>query len=484
MIDALIIGAGFSGICAAIKLKQAGFEFLLLERAMTVGGTWRDNTYPGCACDIPSVLYSFSFAPSRNWTRTYPQQPEIQAYLERVFRDYELGPHTRFNIDVLECRFDETRSVWSVIARTTHGVHQFEARHVVMATGPLNKPALPDIPGRDFFHGVQFHSMNWRHDVDLTNRHITVIGTGASAIQFVPEIAKVAASVTVFQRTPPWVVPRMDRPVGAIRSVLRAIPGLQRLERSLVYWRNETVATAFLGGKRALSWIKSAAKWHMRRALTNKALQHSLTPNYEPGCKRILVSDDWYPALNRGNVRLICGSPKMIERAAVVTQNDETIKADMIVYGTGFKVQEFVRPMKVFGRGGVDLGEIWRDAPAKSYYGICVNRFPNMFALVGPNTGLGHNSIVFMIEAQMRWIIKALSRARDESKQIIEVTPEAEARVYGETQDKMSRSVWATGGCKSYYKAENGRIDTIWPDYTWKYWLKTRRFEARDFTLT
>jgi cation diffusion facilitator CzcD-associated flavoprotein CzcO len=481
MIDAVIIGGGFSGICAAIKLKQAGFEFLLLEKAMTIGGTWRDNTYPGCACDIPAALYSFSFAPGRNWTRIYPQQSEIQTYLERVFRDFELSPHTRFNIDVIECQFESAQNAWLISARTAHGMHRFEARHVIMATGPLNKPALPDLPGKDFFHGTQFHSMHWRHDIDLTGRRVCVIGTGASAVQFVPEIARIAASVTVFQRTPPWVVPRRDRPIGFFRAALRAVPVFRKIERAAIFWRHEMVAMAYLGNAAVLSAIKAIASRNMRKTFVDRAARVSITPSYDPGCKRVLLSDDWYPTLARSNVRVVSGAPKMIERNAVLTHENESIKTDVLIYATGFKAHDFVRPMKVVGRDGAELGGLWHNASAASYYGLCVNGFPNLFMLVGPNTALGHNSIVFMIEAQVGWVVNALTQARSEGRTTVEVTRSAQERVYANIQKKIAGTVWVTGGCNSYYKTDDGRVDTIWPDYSWKYWLKIRRFDVRDF---
>ncbi|MGL4231701.1 MAG: flavin-containing monooxygenase [Casimicrobium sp.] len=481
MLDVIIIGTGFSGICAAIKLREAGFSVLMLEQEDTLGGTWRDNTYPGCACDVPSVLYSLSFAPNKEWTRSFPQQPEIHAYMKRVFIDYELHDVTRFQHRVIRCEFDEASHCWRVSARTPISTVTFEARFQVLGLGPLNKPSLPRIEGEGSFRGQRFHSMHWQHDIDFADKKVVVIGTGASAIQFVPEIAKHAAQVTVFQRTPPWVVPRRDRALGALHRAARRVAILNWLERAFIYWRNELVAVAFLGNRRLLNALKWAGRWNIKRALRNHPHAEALIPDYAPGCKRLLVSDDWYPTLARANVRVVSSAPLRFDATGVFTAEGEHIDANVVIYGTGFRVQEFVRPVQVLGREGVDAAELWRDRPAPTYYGVAARMYPNSFALVGPNTGLGHNSIIFMIEAQVHWIVEAIKYARRNGYRRIEVRDDAQAACYECVQKQMKRTVWASGGCKSYYQATDGRIDTLWPNYTWKYWLFSRKFKASDF---
>jgi cation diffusion facilitator CzcD-associated flavoprotein CzcO len=367
------------------------------------------------------------------------------------------------------------------MTQTDAGAVTYESRFQVLGLGPLNKPSIPDIPGAENFLGPRFHSMQWRHDIDFTGKRVAVIGTGASAIQFVPEIAKTAAQVTVFQRTPPWIVPRRDSELGSVHRSLRRIALFRSIERAFIYWRNELVAVAFLGNRSLLSLLKRVGRWHMKQTLRGRTDLESLLPNYDPGCKRLLLSDDWYPTLAKPNVRVVPGEPKRIESDAVITASDESIATDVIVYGTGFRIQEFVRPVRVVGVAGVEAGALWRAAPAPTYLGIAARSFPNSFALVGPNTGLRHNSIVFMIEAQVHWIVQTLKHARDNKAKRIEVSEAAQRDWYANVQQRMRRTVWASGDCKSYYQAADGRIDTLWPDYTWRYWLRTRKFCAADF---
>jgi cation diffusion facilitator CzcD-associated flavoprotein CzcO len=474
----LIVGAGFGGICAAIQLQRAGFSYLLLERAAEVGGTWRDNTYPGCACDIASVLYSLSFAPNPDWTRSYPLQGEIQRYIVGVAERFGLRERLRCGVEIVSLHYDEAQARWQASAASGE---QFSASYVILATGPFTKPALPDIAGLASFRGPMFHSMQWRHDVDLRGRRVAVIGTGASAVQFVPEVAKLASQLTVFQRTPPWVLPRPDKPYGALRRRLqRALPLAQRLARWGVYWRNELLAFGFLGNRLAQRAARALALAHLRRAVPDAALRALLTPDYAPGCKRVLLSNDWYPTLRKPHVRLVTAPIVRVEPDAVISGDGQRHAAEVLILGTGFRLTEFVAPMTVTGRGGVELAALWRTQPAATLLGICAHGFPNLFALVGPNTGLGHNSIVFMIESQMRFVLRALRFARERGIASLELRAEAQASSYAEVQRKMQRTVWASG-CRSYYQRADGRIDTLWPDFTWRYWLKAGRFDARQF---
>lgn len=485
------MGAGFGGLCAAIRLRESGVQSLvILERSAEVGGTWRDNVYPGCACDVPSHMYSFSFAPNTQWTRPYPQQQEIQDYILRVTEAYALRPLIRFNADVGALRWLAEQQCWQI---ELQGQAPVLARHVILATGPLNKPAIPDIPGVDRFAGESFHSSHWRHDVNLKGKRIAVVGTGASAIQFVPEIAPGAAHVDVFQRTPAWVMPRWDHPYGVLRRLLyRFVPGLQRLSRWRVYWFNEWIGTGFMGSARMQAMLKRLAGHHLRSQVADPATRAALTPDFNPGCKRLLISNTWFPTLQRPNVRLVTQAVTAIAPNGVVGADGTLYPCDVIVWGTGFKATEFVAPMRVYGEAGVDgpsvggsatvpeLGAIWHSHPAATRLGITVAGFPNLFLLVGPNTGLGHNSIIFMIECQVHYIVQALKSLRKRQQDVLRLRPGVQRDEYTQIQQKMKGTVWSSG-CKSWYQNADGHIDTLWPGYTWDYWLKTRRFQVGDY---
>lgn len=489
-VDVAIVGAGFGGLCAAIRLRASGVQsVVILERSHEVGGTWRDNIYPGCACDVPSHLYSFSFAPNTRWTRPYPQQQEVQDYILRVTDDYALRPLIRFNTDVAAMRWLADQACWQI---EIVGQAPCMARHVVLATGPLNKPAIPDLPGLSSFTGQSFHSSHWRHDIDLRGKRVAVVGTGASAVQFVPEIAVDAAHVTVFQRTPAWVLPRWDKPYGAIRRwAYRYVPLLQRLSRWRVYWFNEFVGMGFMGSARIQGMLKRLAGHHLRQQVSDAAVRKDLTPDFNPGCKRLLISNTWFPALQRANVELVTQAVGGIAPNGVVGTDGRLYPCDVIIWGTGFKATEFVAPMRIYGAPSPttatdvgttapELGSVWRGNPAASHLGITVAGFPNLFMLVGPNTGLGHNSIIFMIECQVDYVVKALASLRDRKQPVLQLRADVQRADYAAIQQKMKGTVWSSG-CKSWYQHADGHIDTLWPGYTWEYWLKTRRFESADY---
>ena len=473
-----VIGAGFAGLGAAIRLRAAGLgEVTVYERASSLGGTWRDNEYPGCACDIPSQLYSFSFAPNPDWTRMYPAQAEIRAYLEKVADDFGLRDCLRFNAELVEAAFDEAAALWRL--RFADG-RSAEAEVLVGATGPLSKPAFPRIEGMERFEGVAFHSSRWRGDVDLAGRRVAVIGTGASAIQLVPRIAEAASRVTVYQRTPPWVLPHRDRPLAPWeRRLYRALPLVQRLRRWLLYLRQELLVFGFLGGAGVQERFRRFALGQLERQVADPALRTALTPDYAPGCKRLLISNDWYPALQRPNVELVPEAVARLEGREVVTASGARRAADVVVFATGFAATDFVTPLRILGRGGRDLAATWK-AGAATHLGIAVAGFPNFFLLVGPNTGLGHNSLVFMIEAQLRYLEGALRALRAPGARTLEVKPEAQARSYAEVQARMRKTVWASG-CRSWYLSADGRNDTLWPGSTIDYWRRTRRFDRENY---
>lgn len=490
LIDAVIVGAGLGGLCAAIRLRASGVDSIaILERSAEVGGTWRDNVYPGCACDVPSHMYSFSFAPHTGWTRPYPQQQEIQDYILRITGAYALRPLIRFDSDVQALRWLADRQCWQI---DVQGQPLMLARHVILATGPLNKPAIPELPRADQFAGETFHSSHWRHDIDLQGKRIAVVGTGASAIQFVPEIAPAAAHVDVFQRTPAWVMPRWDQPYGAVRRWLYGnVPGLQRLSRWRVYWFNEWIGMGFMGSVRMQNLLRRLSGHHLRSQVKSPAMREALTPDFTPGCKRLLISNTWFPTLQRSNVRLVTQAVAAIAPQGVVGADGTLYPCDVIVWGTGFKASELVAPMKIYGEAqessqGRDLDSVpelsalWRTQPAATRLGITVAGFPNFFMLVGPNTGLGHNSIIFMIECQVNYIVQALKSLQKSGQTVLRLRTDVQQGEYARIQQKMVGTVWSSG-CKSWYQNAQGQIDTLWPGYTWQYWLQSRRFQTRDY---
>ncbi len=477
-VEVVIVGAGFAGLCAAIKLQEAGkTSFLVLERSTEVGGTWRDNEYPGSACDVPSHLYSYSFEPNTQWTRPYPQQPEIQSYILRVTEKYGLRPMIRFGVSVQKMQWLPERKLWQI---DREGDTPLLAEHVILATGPLNKPSIPALPGLSMFTGPTFHSSQWRHDVDLRGKRVAVVGTGASAVQFVPEIADIAQQVTVFQRTAAWVLPRWDRPYGRVRRwAYRAVPGLQRLNRWRIYWFNELVGVGFMGVKWMQAMLKRMAMRHLSAQVPSQSLRAALTPNFNPGCKRLLISNTWFPALQKPQVKLVTSAVQEIRSSGVLDADGVEHPCDVIIWGTGFQATEFVAPIQIFGETtngtALELGAHWRTQAAATHLGISVARFPNLFLLVGPNTGLGHNSIIFMIECQVDYVVQALQVKGAGGHQPLRLRPEVQTADYAQVQNDMKRTVWSSG-CHSWYQNSQGNIDTLWPGYTWEYWLKTRKF--------
>ncbi len=479
-IEIAIIGAGLGGLCAAIRLQQQGITSItVLERNAEVGGTWRDNVYPGCACDVPSHLYSLSFEPNTEWTRPYPQRAEIQAYILRVVEKYRLRNVIRFNTEVSHMRWMPELLHWQI---DVQGQASLQARQVILATGPLNKPLIPNVPGIETFQGVAFHSNQWRADVSLAGKRVAVVGTGASAVQLVPEIAPQCKTLTVFQRTPAWVLPRKDVLYGPFKLwMYRHVPGLQRLNRWRVYWFNEFIGMGFMGSKRVQNLLRGYSRLHMRQQIADKALRNALTPSFTPGCKRLLISNTWFPALQQSNVTLVTQPVTQIAPQGVVSAQGTLYPCDVIIWGTGFKATEFVTPMKIWGEAGQpELSDLWRNQPAASRLGISVAGFPNLFMLVGPSTGLGHNSIIFMIEAQVDYIIKALKSLADAGRTALKLRPAAQSQDYAAIQQKMKRTVWATG-CHSWYQSADGHIDTLWPGFTWQYWLDTRGFDTAQY---
>ncbi|HEX2316273.1 MAG TPA: NAD(P)/FAD-dependent oxidoreductase [Thermomonospora sp.] len=477
--EVAIIGAGFGGIGMAIRLRQAGLhDLVILEKAGEPGGTWRDNTYPGAGCDVPSHLYSFSFEPRTGWSRRYAEQPEILDYLRHCVRKYGIAPQLRCGTEVTEARFDEDAGLWRI--STTRG--DLTARALVSACGQLNRPALPDLPGRDAFGGVAFHSARWDHTADLDGRRIAVIGTGASAIQFVPWLAERAARLHVFQRSAPYVIRKPDREYTPLGNTLqRVVPGLYPLSRAALYALHEARALGFVRYPALMGPMERRFHRDLRRQVADPALRKALTPGYPMGCKRVLISNAYYPALTRPNVELVTDAVTEITPRGVRTADGTERAVDVLVYGTGFRSTEFLAPMKITGLGGRELNEAWRDG-AHAHLGITVSGFPNLFLLYGPYTNLGHNSIIYMLESQFRYVLGCLRALRRAGLRWIDVRPDVQDAFRRRMRERMRATVWERG-CQSWYMTADGTVVNNWPGFTFAYRNATRRPDPRHFRV-
>lgn len=469
-----IAGAGMSGLCMAIQLKQAGFDsFVLFERSNDVGGTWAANTYPNAGCDIPSFLYSFSFAPNHDWSQKYARQPEILAYLRYCAEKFVIVPHIRFATAVDRAEFDQETNSW----RVTTSDGETESFDVfVSAVGQLSRPKIPEFSGMAEFQGAIFHSAQWNHDFDLTQKRVAVIGSGASAIQFLPEVSERAASVTLFQRSPPWITGLNNyRYPKWATWIFRHIPLAARLHRLWIYLVCEACWTGFRkdtwASKRYTSFLKS----RLKRQVTGP-LRETLTPNHAAGCKRILLSDDYYSTLQRENVEVVTSSVDGLTTRGICSGGREW-NVDAIILATGFEASPFLVPMQVIGRSGISLHDMWK-ADAGAYLGMMKPGFANFFMLYGPNTNLGHNSIVFMAECQTTFIVNALRKMRRRRSQSIDVTPAAAAEFAALVQRRLQKTVWS-GDCNSWYKTDDGKLINNWCGTAIEYWLKTRRLNSK-----
>jgi cation diffusion facilitator CzcD-associated flavoprotein CzcO len=475
----VIVGSGFSGLGMAIRLLKDGErDFVLLERAGEIGGTWRDNTYPGCRCDVPSHLYSFSFAPNPSWSSTFSPQPEILDYLRDVARRFGVLPHVRFHTELESAEWDEEGSRWRL--GTSQG--PITADVLVLGQGPLSEPRLPEVPGIESFEGKAFHSAQWDHDHDLDGERVAVVGTGASAIQFVPAIQPRVGRLHVFQRTPPWVVPHPNRAMTALeRALYRRLPVAQLAMRAGIYWARESFVLQFRH-RRVRRLATRMALRQLEKQVPDPELRAKLTPRYELGCKRILPTDEWYPALMQPNVEVVTEGISEVRPSSIVAADGSEREVDTIIFGTGFHVTDIQIADRVRGREGRPLAEVWDGSP-EAYKGAAVAGYPNLFFLVGPNTGLGHNSIVFMIESQVNYVADALRTMRRRGARTVEVRPEAQAAYNAELQERTRGTVWVSGGCASYYIDRNGRNSTLWPTFTWPFRRRTREFDEGAYAL-
>lgn len=474
----VIIGTGFGGLGMAIKLKLAGYsEITLLEKADRVGGTWRDNTYPGAACDVQSHFYSYSFEPKHDWSRKFGLQKEILGYMEHCVAKYRLGPHIRFRAEVTDARFDDHANRWTVILA---GGEQLQANVLITATGQLNQPGWPKLERLERFAGKLFHSARWDHDYDLTGKRVAVIGTGASAIQFVPEIAPKVAQLHLFQRSAAWVLPKPDRPFKPWEQALfRAVPAWDRIYRYLIYWKNESRALAFTRFSGLLEYYANQARREARRHVTDPDKLRHIIPDYKIGCKRILISNDWYPAINRPNVDLVTDPIDRIDESGVLTRDGHHYPVDAIICGTGFRATEFLSPIRITGRGGKTLNQAWSEG-ASAFKGITVSGFPNLFMLYGPNTNLAHNSILYMLESQFRYVLTCLEALQKYPGAAMDVRQDRQDRFTQVIQEGLEDTVWSSG-CRSWYLDENGRNTVNWPGFTFTYRLATRRVDTADY---
>ncbi|MCX5043719.1 NAD(P)/FAD-dependent oxidoreductase [Aldersonia sp. NBC_00410] len=475
----LIIGSGFAGLGAAIRLRQDGRnDFLVLERSNEVGGTWRDNTYPGAACDVPSHLYSYSFALNPDWSRSFSAQGEIQSYIVSVADKYGVREKHVFGCDVTGARWNADRAHWEVDTN----LGSYTADFVISAVGALCEPALPDIKGIESFTGEIFHSAQWNHASDLRGKRVAVIGTGASAIQIVPAIAPEVAHLDVYQRTAPWLLPRMDRAYTAPeRFAFKYLPGFQRLSRAGIYAMREAQVVGLAKNPKFMKPLELIARAKLRAEVRDADLRAKVTPNFQIGCKRMLISNNYYPALGRDNVDLVTDGIAEIRENAVASVDGTVREVDAIVVATGFHVTDSPTFETITGRDGRTLAATFEEIGQQGYKGTTVANFPNMFFLVGPNTGLGHTSMVYMIESQINYVADAMRTIDRSGLRTVEVRRDAQDAYNRDLQDRLSASVWMNGGCASWYLDKHGNNTTLWPGFTFEFRSLTKNFDLSAY---
>ncbi|MFT4127184.1 MAG: NAD(P)/FAD-dependent oxidoreductase [Gordonia sp. (in: high G+C Gram-positive bacteria)] len=485
-VEVAIIGAGFSGLGAAITLTQHGFDdYVILDRGADFGGTWRDNTYPGAACDVASNLYSYSFAPNPNWSRSFSHQPEIHRYLNDVADHYGVRGKARFATDVTNAAWDSEDRHWILDTITDGTKSTYRARHLIGAVGPLCEPNNPDIAGIDSFAGTVMHSARWDNDHDFTGKRVAVIGTGASAIQIVPELAKVVGHLDVYQRTAPWIVPRTERAYTALEHwAFQHVPLTQTASRAGIYAFNEFVALGLTYAQPALKPVELLARGNILRSIRDKELRAKVTPNFQIGCKRILRSNAWYPALARPNVDLVTDPIERITPTGIVTADGTERDIDVLVVATGFHVTDSPVFDTIHGTDGTTLAQSWDANGMQGYKGSTVHGFPNMFLMVGPSTGLGHTSMVYMIESQLNYLVGYLEAARAGNLTRIEVRADVQQRYNEGIQRDLRNSVWVDGGCASWYQDAHGNITTLWPGFTFNFRRATRTFDVAAYDVS
>jgi cation diffusion facilitator CzcD-associated flavoprotein CzcO len=474
-----IIGSGFGGLATAIQLLKKNIQdFTILEKAEDVGGTWRENQYPGAACDVQSHMYSLSYAPKTDWSKRYAEAPEIFQYIQDLIQDYQLKPYIQFKQKVLSTRYNEQRCLWQI---KTESGQQVEAQFLIFASGPLHVPQIPKIKGIEKFKGEIFHSSEWNHAYDLKGKNVASIGTGGSAIQYIPEIAPLTKQLHVFQRTAAWVIPRDERAYTQIDKKLFAkYNWFRKLHRARLYWSNESRVVPIVKPQMMKAGQK-LAELFIKYQVKDKTTAQKLTPDYTMGCKRILVSNKYFPTFNRPNVELVTEGIQEITEDQIICKDGSTRKIDCLIYGTGFITDPriYLKSFECYGENGIELKQAWKDG-AESYYGISTKGFPNLFQLLGPNTVLGHNSVIFMIESQVNYILQLIQTVERSHTQAVVVKDQVQDTFNDDIQQQFSGTVWQSG-CVSWYQQDGGKNFSLWPSYTWKYWLNTKTANPADY---
>ena len=481
ILDVAIIGAGFGGIGAAIRLqKDTSFTFKILERSSSIGGTWRDNIYPGCGCDVPSHLYSFSFAPNPSWSEVFSKQEEILEYMYSLINKFKLEEAILYNSNITKIVYESSKNRWRLTA--TNG-QIYLAKTVISAIGPLNVPNVPDLDGFSKFKGQYFHSSEWNQSTDLTNKNVAIVGTGASAIQIVPEIAKKVKALQLYQRTAPWVLPKNNRSIPSWKQWLfRRFPIIQKFNRGRIYWFYEFLGRSLFSENRLRKLTKKVALNHIKKSIADPELRKKVTPNYEIGCKRRLPSDDYYPALTQKKVELVTDSIRSFDQCGIIDEKGIHREVDVLIWATGFKVAEFEnRGLQVLGRQQKDLFEYWKKEGPEAHWGTCIAGFPGLLFVLGPNTGLGHNSQLHIMESQFNYIIDYLNYLHTLPPTVaLDVKKEAQKRFNQQIQEQLETMVWSSG-CKSWYLHPSGKNATLWPGHTYVYRKQTLKINPEDF---
>jgi cyclohexanone monooxygenase len=476
-----IIGGGFGGIAMAIRLLQSNIQdFVILEKASDFGGTWRENRYPGAACDVQSHMYSLSFAPKTDWSQRYAEAPEIFDYIQGLIAQFDLAQYARLQCEVLSAEYQQQECQWLLKLSDQSALI---AQYVVFASGPLHVPQIPHIPGIENFKGKVFHSSQWDHGYNLQGKAVASIGTGGSAIQYIPEIAQQTEKLYVFQRTAAWVIPRDERLYKSIDKALFAkFDWFRKLHRARLYWSNESRVVPIVKPF-TMKYAQKLAEAFIRYQVKDKATAKKLTPDYIMGCKRILVSNKYFPAFNRKNVELVTEGIQELTADSIITKDGRIRKIDCLIYGTGFITDPriYLKSFRCTGINGLELKDAWKDG-AESFYGISTKGFPNLFQLLGPNTVLAHNSVVFMIESQVEYILQMMDLVQRSHSQAIVVKDQVQDQFNQKVQTMMDGTVWQSG-CVSWYQQDGGKNFALWPTYTWKYWLNTKKLNPADYLL-